>query len=54
MRDEILNTIDSVPTNIINFIPTNMENTASTNVASTMSITSNNKKVRDRMDCYIL
>ena len=54
MRDEILNTIDSVPTNMINFIPKSMENTTSTNVASTMSIISNDKKVRDRMDCYIL
>ena len=35
-------------------VTTNMANTISASVTSTVSINSNNKKVRHKMDCYIL
>ena len=37
-----------------NVSTTNVTNTISTNVTSTMSISSDDKKVRYKMDCYIL
>ena len=51
---EITNATDSVSTNVTNAIPTNLTNTTSTNVMSTVPINSNDKKVRFKMDCYIL
>ena len=52
--DEILNTTDSVSTNVTKTISTSMLDTISTNVASTVSINSGDKKVRYKIDCYIL
>ena len=46
MSDEIINVTDSVSIKITNTIPTN--------VTSTVSINSDHKKVRNKMDCYIL
>ena len=46
MCDEIENVADSLSTNVTN--------TAQKNVKSTVSINSDNKKVKYKMDCYIL
>ena len=52
--DGIINATDSVSTNVTNAIPANMTNTMSTNVTSTVAITSDDKKVKYKIDCYIL
>ena len=44
--NEIINVMDSVSTNVTNTIPTNVANTVSTN--------SGDKKVKYKIDCYIL
>ena len=54
MCDEIINVTDGVSTNVINTIIRNMTNTASINVMSTVSKNSDDKKVRYKVDCYIL
>ena len=54
MCDEIINVTDSVSTNVINTIIRNMTNTISINVMSTVSKNSDDKKVRYKIDCYIL
>ena len=54
MCDEIINVTDSVSTNVINTILRNMTNTISINVMSTVSKNSDDKKVRYKIDCYIL
>ena len=41
-------------TNVTNTIPTNVTHTISTDVTSTVSTNLHNKKVRDKMDSYIL
>ena len=51
---EITSVADSVSTNLTNIISTNMTNTISTNVPSTVPINSDDKKVRSKIDCYIL
>ena len=52
---KVINATDSASKNVTNAIPTNMTNTISANVtASTVSKTSNDKKVRYKMNCYIL
>ena len=50
----IVNAVDSVSTNVTNTIPTNMINTVSKNVTSIVIVNSDHKKVRYKMDCYIL
>ena len=52
--DEILNITGSVPTNVTNTIPKNMTNTISANVTSTVLIIFDDKKVRSKMNFYIL
>ena len=52
--DKIINATDSVLYGTNCTIPTNVTNTISTNVASTVSINSDYKKVRYKMDSYIL
>ena len=47
--NEIINATDDIPTNM-----TNVTNTIPTNVTSTVSINSGDKKVRYKMDSYIL
>ena len=54
MCDEIINVTDSLSTNVKNTITTNITNTISTNVTIIVSINSNDKKVRYKMNCYIL
>ena len=54
MCDEFINSTHSVSTNVTNAIQTNMTNIISTNVTSTLSMDSDDKKVRYKMDCYIL
>ena len=54
MCDEIINVTDGVSTNVINTIIRNMTNTVSINVMSTVSKNSDDKKVRYKVDCYIL
>ena len=54
MCDEIKDATVSVPTNVINTIPTNVTNTILTNVTSTVSTNSDDKKVRNKIGCYIL
>ena len=54
MCDEIINVTDSVSTNVINTIIRNMTNTISINAISTVSKNSDDKKVRYKIDCYIL
>ena len=46
MCDKIINVADSVPTNVANAILTN--------IASTVLVHSDDKKVKYKMDCYIL
>ena len=46
MCDKIINDADSVPTNVTN--------TIITNIASAVLVNSDDKKVKYKMDCYIL
>ena len=52
--DEIINATNSVPTNVTSIISANVANTKAKNVICTVSINSDDKKVRYKMDCYIL
>ena len=57
MFDEIINAADIILTNSKDAILTNMTYTISTNatnVTSTLSINFDNKKLRYKLDCYIL
>ena len=50
MCDEIINAANILSTNV----PRNVSSAVSTNVTSTASINFHNKKLRYKMDCYIL
>ena len=52
--DEIINIMDSVSTDVTNTLSTNETNIIPANITSTVSINSNDKKARYKMDCYIL
>ena len=52
--DKIINATDSVATNVTNTMSTNVINTTWTNVGSIVSINSDDKKVRYKIDCCIL
>ena len=52
--DENVNATDSISINVANIIPRNMANAISRNVTSNRSNNSDHKKVRYKMDCYIL
>ena len=52
--DEIINATDSLSKNVTNTVPTNMANAISTNIRCVVSINPDDKKVRYKMDCYIL
>ena len=52
--DKIINATDSVSANVTNGILTNITNTMSTNITSIVSINSDDKKVRYKMNFYIL
>ena len=54
MCDKIINATDSVSANVTNGILTNITNTISKNVTSIVSINSDDKKVRCKMNFYIL
>ena len=52
--NEIISATDIVSTNVTNTIPTNVTKTIPTNVTSTLLTASDDKKVKYKMDCYIL
>ena len=54
MLDEIKNSAYSVSASLTNTVPTFVANTISTNVTSMMSTNSYGKKVKYKIDCYIL
>ena len=54
MCDEIINVTDSVSTIVRNSISTNVTSTMPTSIVSTVSINSDDKRLRYKMDCYIL
>ena len=51
---KIINAADSVSTNMTNTMSAIAMSTVSTNVTTTVSINIHNKKVRYKIDCYIL
>ena len=50
----IISATDIVSTNVTNTVPTNVTKTIPTNVTSTLLTASDDKKVKYKMDCYIL
>ena len=52
--DEIISITNSVSINVANSVSTNVTSTLSKNVTRTVPINSDDKKVRYKMDCYIL
>ena len=54
MCNEIINATDNVLATEANAIPENMTNSTSTNVTCTMPTNSDGKKVRYKIDFYIL